>query len=94
MTTASIPNVNDLNQLSLYYKDTCPFCFKVQHVMHELGINQLRLNSTFEENHLNTLINEGGKRQVPCLRIESEGQGTVWLYESDAIIEYLQRNFA
>ena len=94
MTTASIPDVKDINKLSLYYKDTCPFCFKVQQVMQEIGINHLTLHSTFEETHLNTLIAEGGKRQVPCLRIESDDQGTVWLYESDAIIDYLQRNFA
>ena len=94
MTTASIPDVKDINKLALYYKDTCPFCFKVQQAMQEIGINHITLHSTFEETHLNTLISEGGKRQVPCLRIESDDQGTVWLYESDAIIDYLQRNFA
>jgi glutathione S-transferase len=32
----------------------------------------------------------GGKVQVPCLRIEKDGDVT-WLYESDDIIQYLQQ---
>jgi len=34
------------------------------------------------------LINGGGKPQVPCLRIEEDGQVS-WLYESKDIIRYL-----
>jgi glutathione S-transferase len=35
----------------------------------------------------------GGKFKVPCLRIEENGQST-WLYESKAIIAYLDERFA
>jgi glutathione S-transferase len=40
-----------------------------------------------------TLLNQGGRIKVPCLRIEENGQ-TVWMYESKAIIDYLDRRFA
>ena len=43
--------------------------------------------------HRQTLLNEGGKIQVPCLRIEEDGQ-TRWLYESSAIRSYLEERFA
>jgi len=36
------------------------------------------------------LIAEGGKKQVPCLRIK-EGDQVTWLYESSAIIDYLKQ---
>jgi len=35
------------------------------------------------------LVNEGGKMQVPCLRIEQKGK-VRWLYESGDIIQYLK----
>ena len=35
------------------------------------------------------LIDGGGKKQVPCLRIQ-KGKEIEWLYESDAIIDYFQ----
>ena len=39
------------------------------------------------------LSNQGGKRKVPCLRIEeSEGQHQ-WLYNSKDIINYLEQRF-
>ena len=40
-----------------------------------------------------TLLEQGGKIKVPCLRIEENGQST-WLYESKAIIAYLDERFA
>ena len=39
---------------------------------------------------MKTLVDQGGKFQVPCLRIEHEQQVT-WLYESDEIIKYLRQ---
>ena len=36
----------------------------------------------------------GGKRQVPCLRIEATPGEVQWLYESMDIIAYLQRQQA
>ena len=36
------------------------------------------------------LIEQGGKRTVPCLRIEEHNEVT-WLYESSDIVKYLER---
>ena len=47
------------------------------------------LNTSEAKHHLE-LLKGGGKGQVPCLRIESEGQ-VEWMYESDEIINYLSR---
>lgn len=40
-----------------------------------------------------TLLEQGGKIKVPCLRIE-EGGKTTWMYESKVIIDYLNNRFA
>lgn len=42
--------------------------------------------------HRDTLLNQGGKVKVPCLRIDSAGE-TKWLYDSKEIINYLQQNY-
>ena len=50
----------------------------------------IELRDTYADlGNMRTLIKEGGKRQVPCLRIDTKGQETQWLYESDEIINYL-----
>lgn len=36
------------------------------------------------------LIKQGGKRQVPCLRIE-QGSKVKWLYESADIVAYIEK---
>ncbi len=90
--SATLPEVKNLDQLSLYYKDTCPFCQKVLDVMNKLNLNIKRC-STFEATHLEALTTQGGRRQVPCLLIESD-QGNVWLYESEDIINYLTEMFS
>ena len=36
------------------------------------------------------LVAGGGKKQVPCLKIEEENGAIQWLYESRDIIKYLQ----
>ena len=43
--------------------------------------------------HRQALEQQGGRIKVPCLRIEENGQST-WLYESKAIIAYLDQRFA
>ena len=40
----------------------------------------------------NELLKEGGKREVPCLRIEENGR-VQWMYDSKNIIAYLQNSF-
>jgi glutathione S-transferase len=39
------------------------------------------------------MVQGGGQRQVPCLRIEREDGGVQWLYESSDINRYLTERF-
>jgi glutathione S-transferase len=39
-------------------------------------------------------VAEGGKFQAPCLRIGDPDHPPQWLYESSAIIHYLQQRFS
>lgn len=50
--------------------------------------HSVEMVNTSEAKHHLDLLKGGGKGQVPCLRIESEGQ-VEWMYESDEIINYL-----
>ena len=36
------------------------------------------------------LINGGGKKQVPCLRIDEADGKSKWMYEAQDIIDYLK----
>ena len=81
-----------LTDLSLYYLKTCPFCMKVLSCISELGV-KIKLFNIHEETNKNDLINGGGKKTVPCLRIKGNN-GDFWLYESNDIITYLRKLFS
>ena len=72
-----------LEDLTLYYKPTCPYCVKVLAHMQEQDI-ACEMKDTREPGVADELISIGGKRQVPCLVISGSP-----LYESADIIEYL-----
>ncbi|MFC3121254.1 glutaredoxin family protein [Agaribacter flavus] len=76
--------------LSLYHRSTCPYCLFVMSFMRGQGISINKHNISAEPNRQAELIEQGGKRQVPCLRIK-QAEGDVWLYESADIIEYLRK---
>ena len=76
----------------LYQYEACPFCVKVRRAMRRQGLNIQMVNAKQAE-HKAILAEQGGKVQVPCLRIEENGQ-VQWLYESGSIIQYLQQRFA
>lgn len=76
-------------KFSLYQFNACPFCVKVRRHLHHKAINIQLRDAKNNEGHKKALIEGGGKHKVPCLRIESENSKAVWLYESDAIIAYL-----
>ncbi len=68
-------------QLKLFIKDSCPFCHKVlREIKHPMPTTDIGKNPTDREE----LKEAGGKTQVPCLFIDGKP-----LYESDAIIEWL-----
>ena len=76
--------------LRLYEMTACPFCVKVRREIKRLNLNIMRVNVKTSADDRQTLIDQGGKFQVPCLRIENSGK-TTWLYESNDIIAYLRK---
>lgn len=72
--------------LVLFKKNTCPYCQKVLSVLQKME-KDIFLVDINEKNNREKLIDKGGKAQVPCLFINDEP-----LYESDAIISWLQKH--
>ena len=79
--------------LALYQFKACPFCVKVRRKLHVLNVPVALHDAKNNEQDRQMLLEQGGRIKVPCLRIEENGQ-TTWLYESKAIISYLQDRFA
>ncbi len=79
---------NATKNLTLFELQACPYCVKVRRDIKRKALNIARLNVKNDSTNKQLLIDEGGKFQVPCLRIE-ENNNASWLYESDEIIKYL-----
>lgn len=76
--------------LSLYQLPACPFCVKVRRTMKREGLKIEIRNINGKNNFQEELIREGGKRKVPCLRIEKEDGQVQWLYESSDVVTHLK----
>ncbi|WP_019626513.1 glutathione S-transferase N-terminal domain-containing protein [Thioalkalivibrio sp. ALJT] len=79
--------------LALYHFPACPFCIKARRAMQRLSLDIELRNAQPAGPWREELQNEGGRLQVPCLRVEEEDGSVQWLYESDAIIHYLHSRF-
>ena len=77
--------------LQLYQYQACPFCVKVRRTIRRNGLNISTVDAK-QESHKAELLTQGGKVQVPCLRIE-EGDKVTWMYESSNINNYLDERF-
>ena len=80
-------------RLALYHVPTCPFCLKSRRTMRRLSLNIELRDAQNNETHRAALIAGGGKRQTPCLLITDDNGQQTWLYESDAINMYFNREF-
>ncbi len=78
--------------LSLYQFHACPFCIRTRRAIHRLNVPIALRDAQHDPRHRADLLAGGGKIQVPCLRIE-ESSTDRWLYESKAIIGYLEKRF-
>ncbi|MBI6702214.1 MULTISPECIES: glutaredoxin family protein [Pseudomonas syringae group] len=78
--------------LTLYQFHACPFCVKTRRALRRLNVPVALRDAKNNELDRQTLLTEGGRIKVPCLRIE-EGDKTVWMYESNVIIDYLDKRF-
>ncbi len=83
-------------QLALYQFRTCPFCIKVRKHIRKLNLPIELRDAQQVQQHRDALLSGGGKIKVPCLRIASgqDENDVEWMYESDAIIDYLSKRFA
>ncbi|MGH8452529.1 glutathione S-transferase N-terminal domain-containing protein [Pseudomonas sp.] len=79
--------------LTLYQFHACPFCVKTRRTLHRLNVPVALKDAKNNEQDRQTLLEQGGKIKVPCLRIEENGQ-TTWMYDSKVIIDYLDKRFA
>ena len=79
---------------SLYQFEGCPFCIKVRREMKRLSLKvelkDLKKDKAWEDE----LVSKGGKRKVPCLKIQNQNGQDEWLYESSEIITFFQQKLA
>lgn len=79
------------SSLSLYEFYACPFCLKTRRAFKRLGLN-IETRNAQKGPFRAELQAEGGAIKVPCLRIDNDNE-TIWMYESDDIIAYLEQRF-
>ena len=80
--------------LVLYHFPTCPFCLKTRRTIQRLSLDIELRNAQHDATHRGALVAGGGKPQVPCLLITGNAGEQKWLYESDAINAWLNREFS
>ena len=78
----------------LYQFKQCPFCVKTRRTMRRLALDIEKRDARNDPKWNKELINEGGKYQVPCLRITSDDGAVEWMYESSQINNYLNEKFS
>jgi len=76
--------------ISLYQLPSCPFCVKVRRSIKREGLKIELRTISGKNDYREELIREGGKRTVPCLRIEKADGQVQWLYESGDVVAHLQ----
>ncbi|KAA0875880.1 glutathione S-transferase N-terminal domain-containing protein [Nitrincola tapanii] len=79
--------------LALYQFKACPFCIKVRKQIHRLALPIELRDAQAEGPDRQALLAGGGRVKVPCLRIEHADGSSEWLYESDAINQWLEKRF-
>ena len=79
--------------LALYQFTACQFCIKVRKEIARLGLNIETRDAQHDGERRSELEAGGGHVKVPCLRIRQDDGKDQWLYESDDIKLWLQRQF-
>lgn len=80
-------------KLQLYQYRACPFCVMARRAIRRLGLNIETRDALLNPEYRQELEQQGGKQQVPCLRISHDDGRVEWLYESADIIKYLESRF-
>ena len=80
--------------MALYQFKQCPFCVKTRRQIRRLALNIENRDARNDPQWNQELITEGGKYQVPCLKITAADGSVQWLYESTEINQFLNEKFA
>ncbi len=80
-------------QLIFYHRDYCAFCGRVDAVINKLGIELERRNIWEDDDIYDELEAATGRGTVPVLRIVDVDGESIWMPESDDIVEYLIDRF-
>lgn len=80
--------------MALYQFQQCPFCVKTRRQIHRLALNIEKRDARNDPQWNQELINDGGKYQVPCLKITAADGSVQWMYESTEINQYLDERFS
>lgn len=80
--------------MALYQFQQCPFCVKTRRQIRRLGLNIEKRDARNDPKWNHELINEGGRYQVPCLKIVEADGSVEWMYESSEINQYLEKKYS
>jgi glutaredoxin len=80
--------------MALYHFQQCPFCVKTRRQIRRLALNIENRDARNDPKWNQELIDDGGKYQVPCLKITQDDGSVQWLYESTEINRYLDEKFS
>ncbi len=80
-----------IQSLSLCHYQSCPFCMVTRKAIDNSNLEVELRDIQRQSEHRSELIKQGGRPQVPCLRIETANGKTHWLYESSAIIQLVRQ---
>lgn len=83
----------ETEHLSLFQFKTCPFCIRTRLAVRRLSLKIKKFDAQHDPTARNELLNGGGEIRVPCLKIEESNGEIRWLYDSVAIIRYLEQRF-
>ncbi len=81
------------NDLTLYHFNSCPFCVRVRHAAHSLGVQLKLADINQDPQSRQELVGARGRTTVPVLRIENENGDVEWMPESADIVRYLNQRF-
>lgn len=74
-------------KLELFKFDACPFCVRVMSTINDLNLKVKMRDIQYDNESLNKLVSDTGRRTVPCLYIDGKP-----MFESADIIAWLEDN--
>ena len=81
------------SNMVLYQFHQCPFCVKTRRQIYRLALDIEKRDARNDPQWNKELTSEGGKYQVPCLKITAADGSVQWMYESTEINQFLNEKF-